>query len=204
MLQHSETIGKISEAIAKAQVLVENADKDSNNPAFRSKYASLAEILNTVRPVFAKHGIAITQHPQLDSGVVTVTTLLSHGSGEWMSSDASVPVGKHDAHGVGSAITYARRYSLAAVTGITQEDDDANGAVGTIPKPAPAKAAPPTPTPTPTTAFTQVKEDTIERLAEALGDRTSAIVMVNKAIEDGRARGLKAPDMIKELVGITV
>jgi hypothetical protein len=134
MLQHTESIAALSEAIALAQAEVENATKGSVNPAFKSKYADLAEVLNTVRPVFSKHGIAITQHPQLDNGVVTVTTLLSHKSGEWMASDCSAPVSKHDAQGVGSAITYCRRYALAALTGVAQEDDDGNSAVGNAAK----------------------------------------------------------------------
>lgn len=129
-MQKSESIAAISAALAKAQHDVENASKNAKNPHFKSKYADLAELLNTVRPVFSGHGLAIVQMPSFDNGVASVETLISHSSGEWISSICHAPVSKQDAQGVGSAITYLRRYSLAAMCGIAQEDDDANSAVG--------------------------------------------------------------------------
>jgi len=128
-MNRSESIAAISAAIAKAQAEVENASKNSANPHFKSRYADLAELLNTVRPVFAAHSLAIIQAPSFDAGVASVETMISHSSGEWISSVCSSPVGKQDAQGVGSAITYLRRYSLAAMCGIAQEDDDGNSAV---------------------------------------------------------------------------
>ena len=136
-MQKSESIVALAAALAKAQGEVENASKNAANPHFKSRYADLAEVLNTVRPVFAKHGLAVTQFPSFDGGVAHVETILTHSSGEWMAGTASAPVSKQDAQGVGSAITYLRRYSLAAVAGIAQEDDDANGAVGQKPKEQP-------------------------------------------------------------------
>lgn len=126
----SESIAALAAALAKAQAEIENASKSSVNPHFKSKYADLAEVINTVRPVFSSHGLSITQMPSFDGGIAHVETLLMHSSGEWISSTASAPVSKQDAQGVGSAITYLRRYSLAAVAGVAQEDDDANSAVG--------------------------------------------------------------------------
>lgn len=133
-MNKSESIAAISQAIAKAQGEVENASKNAKNPHFKSKYADLAELLNTVRPVFSSHGLAIVQMPLFVDGVASVETLISHSSGEWISSICSAPVSKQDAQGVGSAITYLRRYSLAAMCGIAQEDDDANSAVGHAPQ----------------------------------------------------------------------
>lgn len=130
----SDSIAAISQAIAKAQSDVENASKNAKNPHFKSKYADLAELLNTVRPVFSLHGLAIVQMPSFVDGIASVETMISHSSGEWISSICSSPVGKQDAQGVGSAITYLRRYSLAAMCGIAQEDDDANSAVGHAPQ----------------------------------------------------------------------
>lgn len=129
-MQKSDSIAAISAAMAKAQHDVENASKNAKNPHFKSKYADLAELLNTVRPVFSSHGLAIVQMPSFDNGIASVETLISHSSGEWISSICHAPVSKQDAQGVGSAITYLRRYSLAAMCGISQEDDDANSAVG--------------------------------------------------------------------------
>lgn len=129
-MNKSESIAAISAALAKAQHDVENASKNAKNPHFKSKYADLAELLNTVRPVFSSHGLAIVQMPSFVDGIASVETLISHSSGEWISSICHAPVSKQDAQGVGSAITYLRRYSLAAMCGIAQEDDDANSAVG--------------------------------------------------------------------------
>jgi hypothetical protein len=124
----SESIAALAKAIALSQLHVENALKSSTNPHFKSKYADLAEILNTVRPVFSANGIAIVQTPTFESGVASVETMLCHESGEFISSICSSPVSKQDAQGIGSAITYLRRYSLAAMCGVAQEDDDGNGA----------------------------------------------------------------------------
>lgn len=138
-MNKSESIAALSAALAKAQSEIENASKTANNPHFKSKYADLAEVLNTVRPVMSRHGIAIVQMPSFESGLASVETLMTHSSGEWVSNICSAPVSKQDAQGVGSAITYLRRYSLAAFAGIAQEDDDANAAVGQRQAPAPAK-----------------------------------------------------------------
>ncbi len=110
----SESIASLAKAIALSQLHVENALKSSTNPHFKSKYADLAEILNTVRPVFSANGIAIVQTPTFESGVASVETMLCHESGEFIGSVCSSPVSKQDAQGIGSAITYLRRYSLAA------------------------------------------------------------------------------------------
>lgn len=125
----SEQIDQLATALATAQMKLENASKNAANPHFRSKYADLAEVLNTVRPVFAEHGLSVTQFPSFAEGLVSVRTVLMHKSGQWMAGDASAPASKLDAQGVGSAITYLRRYSLAAVAGVAQEDDDGNAAV---------------------------------------------------------------------------
>ena len=115
-------------ALALAQAEVENATKGSVNPHFKSKYADLAEVLNTVRPVFAKHGIAIIQSTGFSDGLVSVTTALVHKEGGYVTSVASCTPAKVDAQGVGAATTYLRRYSLAAATGVAQEDDDGQSA----------------------------------------------------------------------------
>ena len=125
----SESIAALAKAIALSQLHVENAMKSSTNPHFKSKYADLAEILNTVRPVFSANGIAIVQTPTFESGVASVATMLCHESGEFIRSICSSPVSKQDAQGIGSALTYLRRYSLAAMCGIAQEDDDGQHAV---------------------------------------------------------------------------
>lgn len=115
-------------ALSKAQGEIENASKSSANPHFKSKYADLAEILNTVRPVFSKHGLSLIQSTGFDGSLVTVTTLLAHAAGGYVSAQAACVPAKTDAQGIGSATTYLRRYSAAAVAGIAQEDDDGQAA----------------------------------------------------------------------------
>jgi len=115
-------------ALATAQAEVENASKVAANPHFKSRYADLAEVLNTVRPVFARHGISIMQSTSFDGSTVSVSTVLAHREGGWASSCASCVPAKTDAQGIGAATTYLRRYALAAIAGIAQEDDDGNSA----------------------------------------------------------------------------
>jgi hypothetical protein len=129
-MNRSESIKALAVSLAKAQSEVENASKSSVNPHFKSKYADLAEIINTVRPVFTANGLSVVQSPSFDGQIASVETMLIHTSGEFISGVSSCTVTKNDAQGVGSATTYLRRYSLAALACIAQEDDDANAAVG--------------------------------------------------------------------------
>jgi hypothetical protein len=142
-MNKSESIAKFAEAMAAAQGEMENAKKNATNPHFRSNYADLAEVLNTVRPVLSRHGISITQFPSYGDGLVHVETIIAHKSGEWMSEKCSAPAQKQDPQGVGSAISYLRRYSLAAVCGLAQEDDDAQAAVKPKTKPVAVQHEPP-------------------------------------------------------------
>ena len=134
-MQMSENINELATALAKAQGEMKNAGKTSDNPFFKSKYADLAEILNAVREPLSKYGLSISQLYDgmgMPDKTITVTTLLMHSSGQYISNSANYPVAKADIQGVGSAITYARRYSLAAILGLSQEDDDGNAAVGNV------------------------------------------------------------------------
>lgn len=146
-MNKSESIKELATALSKAQGELENASKTSANPFFKSKYADLAEIINTSKDVLAANGLSVIQMPGGDAsaGIVSVETMLCHSSGEWVSNIAIAPLNEKisngksappDAQSVGSAITYLRRYSLAAFLGIAQEDDDANSASG---KQAPAQ-----------------------------------------------------------------
>jgi hypothetical protein len=142
-MKQSETTAILDAALALAQADLSNVPKTSPNPFFKSRYADLAEVLDTVRPVFAKHGLSIVQSPAYENKVVSVTTRISC-KGEWLEGTASCPVTKDDAQGVGSAITYLRRYALAAFAGVAQTDDDGNAATGKSDKPAAKEARPPT------------------------------------------------------------
>lgn len=125
-MEMSESIGKLAEALAKAQGQIENAKKKSANPFFKSRYADLAECLISVKMPLKENGLSFVQCPGFDGKAVSVTTTLLHTSGEWISSELKLAPTKTDPQSVGSAITYARRYSLCAMVGLSQEDDDGN------------------------------------------------------------------------------
>jgi len=125
-MEKSETIGKLTLALSKVQAQLRPAKENSKNPFFKSSYADLGSVWDSVRKLLADNELAIIQMPTDIGGV---TTILSHSSGEFISSTMYIP-SKEDAHGVGSAISYARRYALASFVGvITGEDDDGNGAI---------------------------------------------------------------------------
>lgn len=131
MITTSEQINELAAALAKAQAELENVSKDRENPHFRSRYATLAGVLDEVRPKLAKQGISVVQMPVNGDGTsIGVVTRLLHSSGQWIEGAFYVAPTKADAQGAGSALTYARRYSLMAVAGVGPEDDDAEAAVG--------------------------------------------------------------------------
>lgn len=126
-----EVCNEIAAALAKAQTEMGNPAFDSQNPHFRSKFASLAAVRNAVIPVLAKHGIACVQNITTGDNTILCTTTLLHSSGQAIAfGPLTLPVAKADAQGFGSAATYARRYALMAVAGVVgDDDDDGNAAV---------------------------------------------------------------------------
>jgi len=135
---HSETIGKLVEALAKVQHKIQNPTKNADNPYFRSKYADLPHVWDSCKKLLNENGLVVMQTMRNENDAITVYTILAHTSGEWVRSALSVTP-KQDKDGfitaqaIGSAITYARRYALSAIVGITPDDDD-DGAVasGTV------------------------------------------------------------------------
>ncbi len=131
-MNKSENINELAAALSRAQGAIKGALKDSLNPHFKAKYADLASTWDACREQLAKNELSVVQMPDVsDTGGIAVETILMHSSGQWISSRFVMPVPKPDAHGVGSAITYARRYALAAMVGIAPEDDDGNKAIET-------------------------------------------------------------------------
>lgn len=140
-MKKSETLTEFSKAFAKTQQEMKQPLKDANNPFFKSKYVPLENVVEAITESASKNGISFTQFPSSDeAGNVTVGTLVMHSSGEWIEYDPikMKPV-KNDPQSIGSAITYAKRYALSAIFGITSDpDDDGNEATQTK-KQAPAK-----------------------------------------------------------------
>lgn len=127
----SEQINELAAALAKAQGQIEGAKKSSSNPFFKSKYADLAECWNTCREALTANGISVIQMPEEinENGRLNITTMLAHSSGQYISSTLTMTVTKLDPQAIGSAITYGRRYALAAMVGLAQEDDDGEKAM---------------------------------------------------------------------------
>ena len=132
----SETIGKLAGALAKAQGDMTMVEAKSNNPFFNSKYASLSAVLEVALPKLNANGIALVQGNRwdaVDNGFY-ITSMLMHSSGEWIKSEIRMPISKKDAHGIGAATTYGRRYLLSSMVGVAQADDDGNGAIQKAPR----------------------------------------------------------------------
>ena len=131
---------EISAAMALAFAKIEGAVKGKTNPAFRSKYADLAAVVDAIKPALAEHGLWFRQVTHPADGGVCIETVIHHSSGESLAcGPLFVPASKQDAQGFGSALTYCRRYSLMAAFGVPAEDDDANAAVASKPAQKPAE-----------------------------------------------------------------
>jgi hypothetical protein len=125
----------IYQSLVSAQKNFESAAKTSNNPHFRSKYAALDVCVDAVKEALNNEGIFLLQKTHECTDGVMLETIFIHESGEQLSGGVlHVPASKHDAQGYGSALTYARRYSLLAACGIAPEDDDGNAATKAPPK----------------------------------------------------------------------
>lgn len=126
-MERSEQIGDLAGALAKAQGAIKGAAKGKANPFYKSSYADLACVMDACREALSKNNIAYIQSTQFDADNKWIETLLVHSTGQWVSSRYPVKPVKDDPQGMGSAVTYARRYSLMALVGIVAEDEDDDG-----------------------------------------------------------------------------
>lgn len=126
-MKSSETIAELAGALAAAQAEMKNAKLNKVNPHFKSRYADLAEIRDTVTPALSRHGLAVVQGTETDGSAIVVVTRLIHKTGQWI--ESRFPIAYDKPQTMGSAITYGRRYLLSAICAISaDEDDDANAA----------------------------------------------------------------------------
>ena len=137
-MQHSESIAALADSLAAAQGQFPSVARSerANLGKYSYNYADLASYLDAVRGPLSANGLAIMQFPELHDGVLTVETMLTHASGEWVSSALSFPVTDDSPQKLGGLITYCRRYALAPILGLASEDDDAQGQQGQRPGPA--------------------------------------------------------------------
>ena len=147
MISTSPTVGKIAGALAEAQAAMQNVQKDAQNPHFRSNYATLAAVIDAIRPALAAHGIAYLQGTEtervtttilvgkgdgqraemVDGMRVEVSTTFMHESGEWIESTIQTVVSSTAPQPIGSAISYLRRYALQSLAGVASVDADDDG-----------------------------------------------------------------------------
>ena len=195
----SPTLTALATARAKAQGAIAPALKDATNPHYRSHYASLASIVEAVRPALAANGLSVVQTPlAAPAGSIALETRLLHASGEWIGGVASIRLVKDDAQGAGSGLTYLRRYALAAMVGVTTtEDDDANAA-SAPPRAEPPRSAPVPrpPTPAPVAATVPVPVTHSPEFAEAMrgasrdgNDQYGPAIIVYCQSKSGETRG---------------
>jgi len=122
----SPTIANLTKALSAVQSVLTPALKDSANPFFKSKYADLSSVWEAIRKPLTDNGLAIIQLPGGNGELLSLTTILSHVSGEYVSGTLTMRPAKNDPQGIGSCISYARRYALSAIIGGYAADDDGN------------------------------------------------------------------------------
>ena len=133
-MEKSESIKALAAALTKAQAEMSGAKKSAKNPFFKSNYANLEEVINCVKEPFANNGLSFMQFPVSADGFAGVNTIIMHESGEYISQEFMLKCAKNDPQGMGSAITYAKRYGLQGAVGLPSEDDDGNAASAPAPK----------------------------------------------------------------------
>lgn len=137
-MNQSPEIDKISPALVECLSNLLGVKKDSKNPHFKNDYASLEAVIDHARAQLWAHKLAVVQGVgSFDGKAIAITTRVLHESGQWLESEAQIPLTKFDAQGAGSAITYGRRYALMAALGLAPVDDDGEAAVQRAPANAP-------------------------------------------------------------------
>lgn len=178
---------RLFEALAEAQLTLENVERDAANPGFKrgnepSRYASLGAVLDLARPALAKAGLSLCQMPTNGEGNnIGVVTVLGHKSGQWLESTLYVAPAQFTAQGAGSVITYLRRYAAMAMVGLAPEDDDGNAASAVSAPVRPQRA----PSARPST----------DAAEEELSDARDAWARIHKVMENA-----KLPAVIDETV----
>lgn len=129
-MQKSDSLDKLAPALCRAQGNIKHAVKDSANPFYKSRYADLTSVWDAIRDSFQAEGLSVSQVTGNLDGIACLETILLHSSGQWISGAIPLNPAKNDPQGVGSAISYFRRYALQAIAGVCADDDDGEAAHG--------------------------------------------------------------------------
>lgn len=206
-MKMSESIAKLSQALAKFNAKVVKVEKDGTNPFLKNKYATLDNIVDAVRPLLAEHGLSVMQVPtDGESGSISMKTVLIHESGEWLESGTLTmkPV-KQTPQEIGSVLTYARRYQLSAFLSLnTGEDDDGNSSSGVTGKPENKKPqtkkqqAPKPDKPKEEPKDDKISEGTLKAVNTLMSNYVTATLKAGETVDGQRA---KLKDWLREKVG---
>jgi len=128
-MNQSEQINELTKALSKAQSEIKGAKQDSKNPYFKSDYADLTSIWNACKDAITLQGLAVIQTLEYVENKIILVTTLAHSSGQWIKSYMPIMATKLDPQGIGSALTYARRYALSSIVGVCPADDDGEEAM---------------------------------------------------------------------------
>lgn len=181
-MEWSEQSDKISAALLAAQRELGPVHKDGKNPHFKSTYATLNAVWETCAPVLHSHDLFVVQAPANGDGNDKLITEIRHKSGQWVRGTLRLNPVKNDPQGIGSAITYARRYSLCAMLGLMQEDDDGNAA-SAAPRQQPQRRPEPKPQPAAAPATT-IDEDTPILVSDTDKTRIPAAKLSDRELVD--------------------
>jgi hypothetical protein len=189
---------QLAKALSAAQAEFGTVPQSGMNPFHKSKYSTIEDYVNAAKPILAKHGLSISQAPNLLEGQFVLTTILMHQSGEHLTSHQPIFAAKQDAQSMGSAITYARRYSYGSILGMASGDfdDDGNAAAAKPTKQAnPPYVKPPAKSPAPKTP-SQAERGTTNQSIE---ERVSAVPHLGglTALYDGLKGDIEAMDEAK-------
>lgn len=206
-LQRSESITKVAAALVKFSGEVSRVEKDAVNPHLRNKYATVDAIIDEIRPILSKYGLAVIQIPGGTSEQTTMQTMLLHESGEWiMSPELAMRPVKSDPQGVGSVLTYLRRYSLNAFLSLnTGEDDDGNAASGAhVPN---SRSETPNAAPQPRGRNTRPSAQNAQQTPSAPAEKPKDAATDEEKTELGkvlRQHGIKSERQLAEFMNITI
>lgn len=184
-MKTSDSINELATALSKAQGQMGGAKKDSANPFFKSSYADLASVVEAIKKPFADNGLSYVQGAGFDTETeyVCITTRLMHMTGQWVEEELRMKPTKADPQGIGSTITYGRRYGLQSIAGLPAEDDDGNAA-SQPQKPGRAAAAGP--------QATEARDNTAplgNEKADALATLSNTLALLYRSHPDVMAYG---------------
>ena len=214
-MKHSESIALLAGALAKAQLQIEPASKNATNPHFRSHYADLASIWDACRGPLNTNGLSIVQFPcDGEVGRTGLCTMLLHSSGEFISEVVTTRSQKDDPQGLGSALTYLRRYALAAVVGVTATEDDDGNAASTpvnarVSAPAPRPYIPPPVSmpavnaPAPSKTVSQPVSQPVAKPVQTATAGTSAVQAIVEFYKVDQGTGKNGKPYTKHRIGWT-